>query len=73
MTLEATSCGVESLSPTQRKVLVYIAKGFTDREIGGLLQRSVHTVREHTKAVFKRLDVGSRAEAAVMAAKAGLV
>lgn len=65
--------GVPKLYPREREVLVYSSKGFTTKEIAELMGLSTSTITTYLKLVFKKLDVGSREEAAVIAAKAGLV
>lgn len=54
-------------------ILIFMSKGFTNAEIGGLLNLSPHTVGDYVKHIYLRLKVNSRAEAAVCACKMGLV
>jgi len=61
------------LTARESEVLTYLSKGFTIREISGLLGIRWFTVNDHIKAIYRKLDVSSRAEAAVLAAKQGLV
>lgn len=63
----------DRLTPRERDVLQLTAKGYEAGEIGRLLGLSVWTVRDHHKAIYKSLGVNSVQEAAVIAAKAGLV
>lgn len=65
--------GNKELTDREIQVLTYLAKGFTNREIADLLKISVPTVGDYLKSVYRKLDVDSRAEAAVYAAKKGLV
>ncbi len=55
---------VEKVSPRQRDVLQLTAKGLTNQEIGLVLGMSPETVRTHLSAIFARLHVSNRAEAA---------
>jgi DNA-binding NarL/FixJ family response regulator len=64
---------LQALSPRESEVLTYLSKGFTIREIAGLLGIRWFTVNDHIKSIYRKLDVSSRAEAAVLAAKRGLV
>ena len=64
---------VASLTPKEREALVLYSKGFTIREVATRLSVTFFTAHDHLKHIYKKLDVGSRAEAAVIAAKAGLV
>ena len=61
------------LTDREREVLVLTAKGLNSHEIGAMLRRSHRTVETYRGAVLQKLDVGSAIEAAVIAAKAGIV
>ena len=50
------------LSPRQYEIAEYAAAGATASEISGLLEISVHTVRQHLKEAYRRLQVGNRVE-----------
>jgi DNA-binding NarL/FixJ family response regulator len=63
----------ERLTPRESEVLTYLSKGFTIKEIANLMGIKWFTVNDHIKSIYKKLDVSSRAEAAVMATKQGLV
>jgi DNA-binding NarL/FixJ family response regulator len=63
----------ESLTPRESEVLTYLSKGFTIKEIAGLLGIKWFTVNDHIKSIYRKLNVSSRAEAAVLASKQGLV
>ncbi len=52
------------LTARQREIAEYAAAGATHREIAETLALSPHTVRDHLKAVYRVLDIGSRAELA---------
>lgn len=62
-----------ALTPRESEVLTYLSKGFTIKEIAGLMGIKWFTVNDHIKAIYRKLDVSSRAEAAVYASKRGLV
>ena len=47
--------------------------GFTIKEIAHLMCIRWFTVNDHIKSIYKKLNVSSRAEAAVLATKYGLV
>jgi DNA-binding CsgD family transcriptional regulator len=51
-----------SLTPREREVVGALALGDTTSEIAARLFMSQHTVRDHIKAVFDKVDVSSRAE-----------
>lgn len=63
----------EELTPRESEVLTYLSKGFTIKEIASLMGIKWFTVNDHIKAIYKKLNVSSRAEAAVLASKHGLV
>jgi DNA-binding NarL/FixJ family response regulator len=61
-----------SLSPREREVLTLMASGSTNREIAAQLHLSPHTIKEHTSALYRKLDVRNRAEAVRRAERLGL-
>lgn len=63
----------ERLTPRESEVLTYLSKGFTIKEIANLMGIKWFTVNDHIKSIYKKLNVSSRAEAAVLASKHGLV
>ena len=63
----------EKLTPRETEVLTYLSKGFTIKEIASLTGIKWFTVNDHIKSIYKKLNVSSRAEAAVLASKQGLV
>ena len=62
------------VSPTEREsdVLLRVAKGFTLPEIGVQLGLSRHTIADYVKQIYRKLNVSSRAEAALEAQRLGL-
>lgn len=65
--------GEARLTARETEVLRLVAKGYTRQEIAAHLGLSRHTVADHVKALYRKLDVSSRAEAALEAARRGLV
>src|ERR1043165_252902 len=63
----------ERLTPRESEVLTYLSKGFTIKEIANLMGIKWFTVNDHIKSIYKKLNVSSRAEAAVLAPNQGLV
>lgn len=61
------------LSPRQREVLVLLCKSVPRKDIGAHVNLSESTVLGMFKDIFRRLEVHSAVEAAVVATKAGLV
>ena len=64
---------VKELSNRERDVLRLVAAGKTNQEIGHALGISEKTVEKHMGAVFNKLQVSSRVEAAVLAVQQGWV
>jgi two-component system response regulator DesR len=62
-----------TLTARERQVLDLMASGATNREIAGSLYLSPHTVKEHTSALFKKLEVRNRTEAVQRAQRLGLI
>ncbi len=60
------------LSPREREVLELIGGGATNREIAERLFLSPHTIKDHTTALYRKLGVRNRAEAAKRAEQLGL-
>jgi two-component system, NarL family, nitrate/nitrite response regulator NarL len=63
----------DRLTPRESEVLTFLSKGFTIKEIANLMGIKWFTVNDHIKSIYKKLNVSSRAEAAVLASKQGLV
>lgn len=61
------------LTPREREVLKLLAKGLNRADIAELLGLTKNTVSDYIKAIYKKLDVSSRAEAALEAERLGLV
>jgi DNA-binding NarL/FixJ family response regulator len=62
-----------ALTERETDVLQRVAKGYTLPEIAQQLGISKYTVADHIKQVYRKLDVSSRAEATLEAARRGLV
>ena len=54
--------GVESLTPSERRVAGLAADGRTNREIAQALFLTVKTVETHLSHAYRKLDISSRAE-----------
>jgi transcriptional regulator EpsA len=51
------------LSERERQIMVWVAMGKTNPEIGCILHISEFTVKNHMKSIFSKLDVTNRAQA----------
>lgn len=62
-----------ALTARETEVLRLVAKGLSSSEVAELLGLSRHTVAGYLKDIYRKLSVGSRAEATVEAMRRGLV
>ncbi|MFJ3622737.1 response regulator [Streptomyces iakyrus] len=65
----AVAAELASLSPRERKILVLIGDGLTNREIGKKLYLSEKTVKNHISRLLAKLGVQRRVQAAVLASQ----
>jgi DNA-binding NarL/FixJ family response regulator len=63
---------VISLTDRETEVLLRVAKGYTLPEIAVQLGLSRHTIADYVKQIYRKLNVSSRAEAALEAQRMGL-
>ena len=59
---------LDSLSPREREILRHIARGASNKEIARALAIAETTVKIHVQHILRKLDLGSRVQAAVYAA-----
>jgi LuxR family maltose regulon positive regulatory protein len=64
---------IEAPSPAELAVLRGLAAGLSRREIGQQLYISLNTVKSHTRELYRKLGVSSRAEAVTSAEALGLL
>jgi DNA-binding NarL/FixJ family response regulator len=62
-----------ALTPRELEVLELMAKGFSNREIGGVLGRAEGTVKIHVKSILEKLDADDRTEAVMTAIQRGFI
>jgi DNA-binding CsgD family transcriptional regulator len=60
------------LTPREHEVLLLVAEGHTNREIGERLYMSEKTASVHVSRILAKLEVGGRVEAAAVAHRLGL-
>lgn len=65
--------GTNQMTEREMEVLSHVVLGKTNKEIGYELGISQKTVEKHLEAVYNKLQVSSRVEAAVLAVEKGLV
>jgi DNA-binding NarL/FixJ family response regulator len=61
------------LTPREKEVLYYLARGFTNKMIGSLLHIEDSTVKNHVSGILSSLGVSSRTEAALEGYKRGIL
>jgi DNA-binding CsgD family transcriptional regulator len=61
--------GSFELTQREAEVLIWIAKGKSNKDIGEILGLSPRTVNKHLEQIFVKLGVENRASAAVRAAE----
>lgn len=66
---EDGGAGAPELTGREEEVLRLIGRGLTLAEAGGVLAISPQTVATHVKAIYRKLGITSRAEAALEAAR----
>jgi DNA-binding NarL/FixJ family response regulator len=67
-----TAVPTVQLTERENEVLLRVAKGYTLPEIGQQLNLSRHTIADYVKQIYRKLNVSSRAEAALEAQRLGL-
>ena len=68
-----STTALAELSNREREVLLLVAEGYTNREIGQRLHLSSGTVKNHVSSILRRLNLTDRTQAAVLAAQHGLL
>ena len=72
MSQPRTSDPLEQLGPREREVLELVAAGLGNQEIGLRMGLAERTIKHYITNVLKKLQVRSRVEAALLAARGGL-
>ena len=62
-----------ALTKAEIKVLAFLGRGNSNKEIAATLECSVKTVKNHLNSVFQKLGVSNRTEAVVKAIDLGLI
>jgi DNA-binding CsgD family transcriptional regulator len=65
--------GVASLTIREREVVVLVAQGLSNRDIGRALSIGERTVQTHLGNVLAKLELTSRTQAALWAVREGLL
>jgi DNA-binding NarL/FixJ family response regulator len=70
--VKPSSTITDKLTEREEAVLRLLARGFNNVEISSRLHLSEGTVRNHVSAIFAKLDVSDRTQAAIIAIRHGL-
>ncbi|MFF4800012.1 response regulator [Streptomyces sp. NPDC001351] len=70
---DADVARVNLLSDRERDVLVLIAEGLSNADIGTRIHLSAGTVKDHVSSILTKLRVAGRVQAALLAERAGLL
>jgi DNA-binding NarL/FixJ family response regulator len=68
-----TSARIDKLSNREREILIQVAEGLSNSDIAAGVHLSVGTVKDHVSAIFGKLKVSTRVQAALLAQRAGLL
>ncbi len=72
-TSSSTKSSIKTLSEREIEVLQLVADGKSNKEIASILTISEKTVKAHLRSIFRKLEVGDRAQAVATAMRRGLV
>ncbi|MEV5598803.1 response regulator transcription factor [Streptomyces sp. NPDC052496] len=70
---DAEVARVAQLSDRERAVLILIAQGLSNADIGARIHLSAGTVKDHVSSILTKLRVTGRVQAALLAERAGLL
>jgi two-component system response regulator DesR len=65
--------GPVTLTSREQDVLAHIARGKTNNEIAGALNLSLHTIKQHASATYRKLDAHNRTQAVEHARQLGIL
>ncbi len=69
----STPAQLAELTPREQEVLILLAQGLSNAEVGAQLHIAEATVRTHLARVMSKLDVREKTQAVIAAYQAGLV
>lgn len=63
---------IATLTPQQYKVLCYLREGWLNKQIGFEMGVTEATIKAHTSAIFRKLDISNRTQAVIILSKMSL-
>jgi two-component system, NarL family, response regulator LiaR len=67
------SAVLEMLNEREREILILLARGYNNSDIANELHLSIGTVKNYISAIFTKLEVEDRTQAALLALRYGLI
>lgn len=63
---------VDALTERQKEVACLLAEGLTEAEVAERLFRSEHTMHEHVRHIYERLDCRRRTQLVALVTRSGI-
>ena len=64
---------VSPLTPRETQILNYMAKGYLNKQIAGMLDISEQTIKNHVTSMLRKLDANARTQAVITAVRRGII
>ena len=64
---------VSPLTPRETEILNYMAKGYLNKQIAGMLDISEQTIKNHVTSILRKLDTNACTQAVITAVKRGII